>query len=598
MTDPQAQRWRLAAAAGIGVLALVCAAVVPQGARRLAPVPPVSQVEPEPSSGFAARTLVHARRHMVVAAHRLAAEAGLEILRAGGTAVDAAIATQLALNIVEPQSSGLGGGAFLVHWDAKRHELTTYDGRETAPATARPERFMRGDRPMPFAQAVHGGTSVGVPGVARLLELVHKHHGKLPWPHLFAPALRLADQGFAVGPRLSKLLADYGPDAFDARARRFFFDADGRAWPPGHTLANPDLARTLRRIATDGADVFYSGPTAEAIVAAVTDAPNTRGDLTLADLAAYRARQREPVCASYRQLRVCGMGPPSSGGLGVSMALALLSGFDLGLEPLAPHAVHLIAEAEKLAYADRDHYVADPDFVNVPSTLLDPGYLDRRRALINPAAAAAKALPGDPPGVRHGAFGDDNTHERAGTSHISIIDADGNAVAMTTTIEAAFGARIMAGGFLLNNQLTDFSLWPRTAEGVLAANAVAPGKRPRSTMAPTIVFDADGQEVRLILGSPGGSRIILFVVKALVGLIDWGLDAQRAADLPTFGSRNGPLEIENGEIGAGLAARMTALGHRITMDTMTSGLNIIVRRADGGLEGGTDPRREGAAVGN
>lgn len=588
---------RLAAAAVVSICALVAAVLVPHGAVQISAALD-HQAAPEAATGRAVRALAKTQRTMVAAAHPLAAQAGRDMLRAGGSAIDAAIATQLVLNIVEPQSSGLGGGAFLLYWDAQNRTLTAYDGRESAPAAARPERFMRGDEPMPLPDAVHGGTSIGAPGVARLLDLVHKRHGKLAWPSLFGPAIKLADAGFAVSPRLSKLLQGYGSQAFDAQARRFYFDAGGSPWPPGYLLKSPDFARTLRLLTAGGADAFYSGPIAQAIVTAVTDAPNRRGDLTLADLAAYRARERDVVCVSYRQVRICGIGPPSSGGLGVGMTMALLADFDLGRVPLATEPIHLIAEAEKIAYADRDHYIADPDFVAVPRTLLDPAYMAARRQLMSRTTPAAKVPPGVPPGVKQGALGVDGTVESVGTSHVSIVDEQGNAVALTTTVESAFGSRIMAAGFLLNNQLTDFSLRPRAPDGSLAANAVAPGKRPRSTMAPTIVLDAEGREVRMVLGSPGGSRIILYVVKALVALIDWGLDAQAAADLTAFGSRNGPFEAETGAPGADLAVRLAAMGHRIVMDDMTSGLHIIVRQRDGRLEGGADARREGAALGD
>lgn len=558
------------------------------------------EIAPEAATGTAGKALALAGRHMVSAANPLAAEAGREILRKGGSAIDAAIATQLVLGLVEPQSSGLGGGAFVVGWDAEARKLETWDGREKAPAAARPDRFMRGGRPMPFDTAVHSGLSVGVPGLVRLLETVHRERGKLPWADVFAAAIRLAEEGFALSPRLNLLLRLQGVGNFAPAARRYFFDETGRPWPAGHVLRNPDYAQTLRKIAADGSDAFYTGAVAEAIVAAVKEAPNAAGDLTLDDLAAYTVAKREPLCFFYRKHNVCGMGPPSSGGMAVAQTLVLLEPFDLGAGPgaaLDGRAMHLVAEAEKLAFADRDRYLADPAFVSIPAGLLDPSYLATRRALIDPAHATAVPPPaGSPPGSGRQSFGFDATRESVGTSHISVIDGQGNAVSMTTTIEGAFGSRLWAAGFLLNNELTDFSFVSEDALGRPVANRVEGGKRPRSSMAPTIVFDADGR-VQAVLGSPGGSRIILYVIKALVALLDWKLDAEAAAALLNFGSRGGTFEIEAGWWAVWHALKLAALGQRVTSEIMTSGLHIIVVR-DGRLEGGADPRREGAAMGD
>ena len=379
--------------------------------------------------------------------------------------MDAAIAVQLVLNLVEPQSSGLGGGAFLVHFDAAAKRVQTYDGREVAPATAKPDRFLANGRPMPFREAVLSGLSVGVPGTPALLELAHKRHGRLPWARLFEPAIRLAVEGFPVSSRLSTLLREYSAGSFAPDARRYFFDATGTAWPAGHRLANPQFADTLRTIAQQGAGAFYSGAIAEAVVRAVGEAPGRKGDLALSDLASYRAVERPPVCIGYRGRRVCGMGPPSSGGIALAQALMLLEPFDLGQgrrAAMGAPALHLIAEAEKLAYADRDRYVADSDFVLLPAGLLDPDYI--RRA---PGAGRSlfgngqERMPARLPARRDRRSGEDATVEAAGTSHISIVDAEGNAVAMTTTIEAGFGSRLWAAGFLLNNEMTDFSFRPR-----------------------------------------------------------------------------------------------------------------------------------------
>ena len=539
-----------------------------------------------------------AKKFMVSAANPLAVRAGLEILRAGGSAVDAVIATQMVLNLVEPQSSGIGGGAFMLHWDAAGAALTTYDGRERAPLAARPDRFMRPNgKRMRFRKAVRSGLSVGVPGLVRMLELAHKRHGKLAWARLFEPAIRLAREGFAVSRRLNLLLTWKGPSAFGQAARRLYFGSGGRARPVGSRLQNPAFADTLEKIAGKGADAFYQGPIADAIIARLARAPIAPGDMTRADLAAYRAIERPPVCAPYRGYKICGMGPPSSGGLTVAQVLALLEPFDLGRKPLGTRALHLIAEAEKLAYADRDRYMADSDFVSVPSAgLLDPKYLAGRRKLIDPDRTMGRAKPGRPPTKAGAIFGRDATRESSGTSHISIIDGAGNAVSMTTTIESAFGAQMMTGGFLLNNELTDFSMDPTDQAGRAIANRVEPGKRPRSSMAPTIIFTPDGRPWAL-LGSPGGTRIILYVVKAIVALIDWKLDAQAAAALENFGSRNGPFEFEIGWMAPKVSVQMALRRHKTRTRLMTSGLHIIVRR-DGFYEGGADPRREGLALGD
>jgi gamma-glutamyltranspeptidase / glutathione hydrolase len=553
----------------------------------------------EAATDSATRTLASSERHMVVAANRYAAEAGREILRAGGSAVDAAIAVQLVLNLVEPQSSGLGGGAFLLYWDAGKSELKAFDGRETAPASATPDRFLIDGKPMPFDSAERSGLGIGVPGVVRLMETVHARYGRLPWARLFEPAIQLAESGFEVSPRLHLLLRGQGPESFVPEARRYFFTGTGSAWPMGYTLKNPEFASTLRRVAAEGARGFYEGPVAEAIVKAVAEAPTAAGGMTLQDLSGYAVKERAPVCFGYRGYKICCMGPPSSGAPAVAQTLGLLEPFDLGngrAAALQPKAMHLIAEAEKLAFADRNRYLADPDFVTIPSGLLDARYLGERRALIDPLRAMAKPKPGVPPGAGRQSFGRDATRERAGTSHISIIDDDGNALAMTTTIEGGFGSHTWAAGFLLNNELTDFSFVPVDAEGKPVANAVGPGKRPRSSMAPTIVFDGAGR-VMAVLGSPGGSRIILFVVKTLVALLDWGLDAQEAADLLNFGSQGDGFEIELDSAAVWPALALKALGHRIVPSDMSSGTHVIVRRG-ARLEGGADARREGAALGD
>jgi gamma-glutamyltranspeptidase/glutathione hydrolase len=584
-----------ACAVGACAIAIAFVAAFPAGAQEYLP-PARQQLEPEAGTGRTDKSLATAKSFMISTANPLASEAGREILRDGGSAVDAAIAAQLVLGLVEPQSSGLGGGAFLMHWDQRAGRITAYDGRETAPAAATPDRFMKDGKPLSFDVAVHSGLSIGTPGVVRLLERVHTQHGKLPWARLFEPALKLAREGFEVSTRLYYLLRWYGQSGLSPEARRYFFDGNGSAYPIGYLLKNPAYAATLEAIAAGGADAFYKGPIAATIVAAVKAAPNAAGDLSLDDLARYEVKERPPVCVDYRKKRVCGMGPPSSGGMAVAQILKLVERFDLGRDPEAAAAMHIIAEAERLAYADRDRYLADPDFVPVPSGLLDPAYLEARSALIDPAKPMGKIEAGTPPGVDKRAFGNDATLERPGTSHLSVTDAEGNTVALTTTIEGVFGSGVFAAGFLLNNQLTDFSFRPADRTGQPIANRVEGGKRPRSTMAPTLVFDHDGR-LFAALGSPGGARIVLFVVKTLIGLIDWNLDAQAAIDLPNFGSTGGPVELEFGWSTIWHALALKSMGHAIAPDLMNSGVHAVVRR-NGTLEGGADPRREGVALGD
>lgn len=554
---------------------------------------------PEAATGLQSHELATAKRHMVSAANVLAADAGREMLRAGGSAVDAAIATQLVLNIVEPQSSGIGGGAFIVFWDNAKSELKAFDGRETAPASARPDRFLIDGKPMPFGKAVLSGLSIGVPGVVRLMEDVHQRYGKLPWAKLFEPAIKLAENGFPISQRLHLLLRLQDPADFVPEARAYFYTGTGSALPVGYQRKNPKFAATLRAVAERGAAAFYEGPIAQAIVDAVNARPTAPGGMTLDDLKDYRVKERQTLCISYRVHEVCGIGPPSSGAMTVAQSLKLIEPLDIGKGPQAvlnARAVHLIAEAEKLAFADRNRFIGDPDFVTVPDGLLDDAYLAQRRALIRSDAAADKPPAGEPPGLKRQSFGIDATIERAGTSHISIIDDAGNALSMTTTIEGAFGSHHWAAGFLLNNELTDFSFVPVDAAGQPVANAVAPGKRPRSSMAPTIVFDAQ-RRVEAVLGSPGGSRIILYVLKTLIALIDWGLDPQEAADLMNFGSQGRGLEMEPEWSAVPLALTLRPIGQRIVPSLMNSGVHIVMRR-NGQLEGAADSRREGAALGD
>ncbi len=554
--------------------------------------------QPEGESGLTPKPLVKANKHMVIAAHPLAAEAGLAMLRKGGAAIDAGIAAQMVLNLVEPQSSGIGGGAFMLYWDAAAKTLAGYDGRETAPAAATPELFLdEQGQPLPREAAIASGLSVGVPGVLAALKLMHDQYGKLPWAELFQPAIDLARDGFPVSPRLAKMLADMGPDSFAPEARAYFFDAQGRSWPVGYQLKNPALADTLEIIARDGTKPFYEGAIAVDIAQAVQSDPRKPGKLTTDDLANYRAKEREPVCALYRDHHVCGASPPSSGAVAVGEVLGLLAPFDLGDTPFGLSAAHAIAEAERLAFADRARYLADPDFVAVPvGGLLDPAYLAERRALIDPNRAQSEVAAGSPPNTRQGAFGTDGTKEKGGTSQISVVDDEGDAFSMTTSIEYAFGARTMVRGFLLNNQLTDFSFLPVDDQGRPVANRVEGGKRPRSSMDPTMVFANDGG-LLYVLGSPGGPAIILFNLKALIALIDWRLDPAQASALVNFGSTEDTLLIEPGAEWDALAAAFASMGHQVRRIPMTSGEHIIAVTPDG-LEGGADPRREGVALGD
>ncbi|GAB4585329.1 gamma-glutamyltransferase family protein [Nocardia sp. IFM 10818] len=610
-------------------------AITPRTTAATGATTPNLSLRPEIASGYrTGMTPVHTDTFAVSTANPLATEAACRVLRDGGTAADALIVAQTVLGLVEPQASGIGGGAFLLYYDGAAKTLETYDGRETAPSGATQD-YLRWisetDRTAPQPNARASGRSIGVPGVLRLLELAHREHGKQPWRDLFGPAIALADQGFEISPRLAGQIAESATDlARDEAARAYFLQGDNSPKPAGTTLTNPAYAKTLGALATDGADAFYTGAIADAIVAAVADTSGGRtpGVVSAADLAAYQAKKRDPVCAPYRTHQICGMPNPSSGGITVAAALGILSNFDLaalapanasgdtdparnGGKPTA-EAVHLISEAERLAYADRNKYIADSDFIplpgNSPQALLDPKYLKERANLIDPLRSMGTAKPGDFGPVPLGSGPQPPEH---GTSHISIIDQYGNAAAMTTTVESAFGSFNMVDGFILNNQLTDFAAEPVGEDGALVANRLEPNKRPRSSMAPTLVFDLapDGARGPLthVTGSPGGSVIIQFVIKTLISMLDWGLDPQQAVSSVSFGAGNSPTTNVGGEHPAidpsdngdhdPLVQKLREMGHQVSVAQQVSGLSALVR--DGtGLIGGADPRREGAVLGD
>jgi len=588
---------------------------------------------PEAATGFAGhRDAVRGQGWMAVTANRHASEAAGAMLAAGGSALDAAIAAQMVLTLVEPQSSGIGGGGFLLHFDAGAKRLEAWDGRETAPAAANETLLLGEDgRPLPFFEAVVGGRSVGVPGLVRMLEAAHARHGRLPWSRLFEPAIALAREGFEVGPRLHALLERDPALRADPEAAALFYDSSGRAWPAGHRLRNPALADTLERIAREGSLALHAGPIARDIVDKVRGHPTNPGLLGERDLAFYRPMLREPLCVDHGEHRICGMPPPSSGGATVAQILKLWraaparltvaaaerdrSGAPLGPGggALDPAGAHRFAEAGKLAFADRDRYLADPEFAassspGFLSALLDDAYLAGRAAAIGPRALPTPVAPGVPRAVSSASRaarmpGPAASLEQPATTHMSIVDARGNALSLTSSIESAFGARLMVRGFLLNNQLTDFS-FPATADGRPVANRVEAGKRPRSSMAPTIAFDrASGRPV-LVIGSPGGPSIINHVARSLIAILDEGVDPQRAVSLPNLGNRNGATELERGRAPAALAAALRDRGHRVELVPMTSGLHAIAldcrapARQDRGclLTGAVDPRREGAVA--
>ncbi len=547
-----------------------------------------------------AGTPVEAKTWMVAAANPLAVQAGAKILEAGGSAADAMVAVQAVLGLVEPQSSGLGGGAFLVWYDAGTGEITTLDGRETAPMAATPRLFQdAAGAPLKFFDAVVGGLSVGTPGTPALMAQAHKRWGRSDWASLFEDAIRLGDEGFAVSPRLASLVASDVERLSRFPRTAAYFVPEGTPIAEGDLLKNEAYADTLSRIAGEGVQVFYKGEIAQGIIDTVQNASGNPGVLALRDLENYEVKQRAAVCATYKAHDVCGMGPPSSGALTVGQILGMLDQFDLAaLGAENPQAWRLIGDASRLAFADRGRYIADSDFVPVPTEgLVDPAYLKSRAELLNTDGGMAlqEVAPGAPAFDHALLWADDQSLELPSTSHISIVDAEGNALSMTTTIENGFGSRLMApGGFLLNNELTDFSF--RThVDGVPIANRVEPGKRPRSSMAPTIVLK-DGSPV-LVVGSPGGSRIIGYVAKTIIAHLDWGMDVQQAVALPHLVNRFGAYDMEEGTSATQLSDSLTDLGYELNTRALTSGLHAISIH-DSGLRGGADPRREGIALGD
>ncbi|HQR99152.1 MULTISPECIES: gamma-glutamyltransferase [unclassified Polaromonas] len=581
--------------------------------------------QPEGTSGYTEKPGWANASFAVAAANPLATDAGYQVLKAGGSAIDAAIAVQMVLALVEPQSSGIGGGAFLLH--ASGSKVEAFDGRETAPAAADEKLFVGADgKPMAFIDGVVGGRSVGVPGTVRMLEMAHKQHGKLPWAQLFVPAITLAEGGFKVSARLATLLKTEQHLKKDPVAAAYFYQPNGEPLAAGNLLRNQPLADVLKKIAAGGSKALLEGDVAQAIVTKVQGHPTNPGKLSLADLAGYQAKKREPICHDYRaqarDYRICGMPPPSSGAIAVGQILGILNhtpaatlaldtgmGGTPGTTGAAPSAdwLHLYTEASRLAFADRAQYLGDPDFVQAPGgnwmSLLDPAYLAERAKLIatQPGGQSMKvAKPGTPGGTRL-AYAPMPEQPEYGTSHISIVDAYGNAIAMTTTIEDAFGARQMVRGFLLNNELTDFSFAPTDADGKPVANRVQPGKRPRSSMAPTLVFDKASGQLVMSGGSPGGALIIHYTAKTIYGVLNWGMMPQQAINLPNFGSLNGPTLLEEKRFAPPTVEALKARGHEVREMTMTSGLQAITRGQAHGKPlwlAGADPRREGVVMGD
>ena len=552
--------------------------------------------EPEAATGFNQKKAVSAKQYMVVAANPYASQAGLSMLEKGGSAVDAAIAAQLVLNLVEPQSSGLGGGTFMLHWHKETQQLTSYDGRETAPQAATSELFLNENgKPLRWSDAVVGGKSVGVPGLLAALNKAHDQFGVLPWKVLFQPAIELAENGFVVSPRLEKLLGmNFNPGIHLLPEIKHYFSPNGIGIKAGDTLKNPKLAKALRSISDEGVDVFYQGWIAKKIVEKVQNAAISPGLLSLDDMKKYQAIERASVCGPYHQYKVCGMAPPSSGGISVIQILAQLQSFELSqYPPNSLHAVHLLTQSSRLAFADRNKYIADSDFVSVPvKGLLAADYIAKRADLIDEKRDMGHAIAGSPKNSL--VLANDNAIERPSTTHLVVIDKQGNAISMTSSIENGFGSALMVQGFILNNQLTDFSLAPKR-NGKWVANRVEPLKRPRSSMAPMMVFNEDNS-LRLIVGAPGGSRIINYVAQTIIGVLDWQLNVQQAINLPKVTNRNHATTLELDTDIVKLKPALESRGHQVKIRALNSGLHAIEVTKDG-LVGGADPRREGVVLG-
>ncbi len=537
---------------------------------------------------------------MISSANPLATKAGLEILRKGGSAIDAAIAAELVLTLVEPQSSGIGGGAYMLHFASKNGSIEAYDGRETAPVTAFPRMFLDADgKRLPRKKARLAPQAIGVPGILRMLELAHKQHGNLPWAHLFDPAIKLAEDGFKISPRLHSLIGRHEGLPRFAETKDYFFTKDGNVKTMFSVLKNPALARTLRAISKEGANAFYTGDIAKAIVAAVNKGVENPAPMTLADLSGYKAKRSEALCSFYREWLICGAPPSTTGGITVLQIMGMLQNFDLpGMKPGSADAVHLISEAARLAYADRAAYIGDPDYIKVPTAaLLDPSYLKKRAALVSISKTRGYGVPGNPNSNKSAwKWAPDKEEHGLSTTHLSVVDKDGNAVSMTASIATAFGSARMVAGFILNNQLTDFSFFPER-DGKPVVNRAQGGKRPRSSMSPSLVFDGSGNLV-LAMGSPGGMRIIGYVAQSLIAALDWKMNVQQAIDMPHFINRNRrDTEIEKDSPLEALAPALEARGHKIDVHRMTSGLHGIAITKSG-LEGGADRRREGVALGD
>ncbi|MCB4438415.1 gamma-glutamyltransferase [Alteromonas sp. McT4-15] len=551
--------------------------------------------EPEAATGYIEKKAFEAQEYMVVAANPYASWAGKNILEKGGSAIDAAVAVQAMLSLVEPQSSGIGGGAFILYWDNKNKVLHTFDGRETAPTSVNSHWFMKGNSPMRWIDAVVGGKSVGVPGAVKALEMAQSEFGKLPWNTLFDDTIATAEEGFKVSPRLAKLVAlDYHPGLKTFPASSVYFFPAGNPLQEGVIKKNRKLAKTLRGIADKGSDYLLKGDVAQKIVDAVNSAEINPGQMTLEDLASYEPVKREPVCGLYHEKRICGMAPPSSGGVNVYQILKMLEGFDLSkYSPDSVEFANLYTQASAMSYADRENFIADSDFTNLPfAAMINTAYLERRAQNIDVDKKWRRARAGNPYAEANVALG--TSMELPNTSHVSIVDKEGNAVSMTTSIEFMFGSGIMVEGFLLNNQLTDFSFSP-TKDRFPVPNRVEPGKRPRSAMSPTMVFDKEGN-LEVVVGSPGGSRIVSYVAQTLIGVIDFDLDIQQAINMPKITNRNDYTALEKGTPIANLEGALTELGHNVKVVDLNSGLHGIQFKS-GKLIGGADPRREGIAVG-